>query len=298
MLESLEELRVFVQIVESRSIVGAARAQGLPANTVSRRLVALEERLATKLLNRSTRSQSLTEAGRVFLVRARRILEEVEDTEQLMAREQEQLSGTIRVSVISAMAQDVLRAARPLMAEHPGLRILLRTHERSINPVTAGLDVAFVGGAIPDSALVARKLLEVRSVLVASKDYLERHGKPKTPQDLGDHHLVSFVREPPVSSWVLTGADGREHVVPVDARLEVDSSRTMADALTQGLGIGRVAPRFLRLGADLERVLPDYVQGAFPLFAVYPHSKHRSARVQALVDALQSSLIADEARPA
>lgn len=290
MLESLEELRVFTQVVESGSLTAAARALGLPANTVSRRLAALEERIDAKLLNRSTRSQSLTEAGRMFVGRARRILDEVEDAEQLLRREQHELSGTIRISVISAMSVDVLRAVRALMQQHQGLRVQLRTHERVANPIAEGLDVALVGGAIADSALVARKLREVRPVLAASLEYLQARGVPRGPRDLADHDIVGY---PDESQWTLVDRRGTEHPTPIDVRLELDASRTMADALTEGLGIGRIAPRMLRLGGNLQRVLPRFTLRTFPLYAVYPHSGQRSARVKAVVDALEVALAED-----
>ena len=122
-IESVEELRVFAQIVESGSLTAAARALSMPTNTVSRRLAALEERLDTQLLYRTTRSQSLTETGRLFLGRVRRILGEIEATEASLLQEAGGLKGTVRISVMSLVSESLLEALTPLMAAHPNLRL-------------------------------------------------------------------------------------------------------------------------------------------------------------------------------
>lgn len=288
-LESLEELRVFAQIVESGSLTAAARALGMPANTVSRRLAALEERLDSQLLYRTTRSMSLTEKGHTLLGRARRILDEVQATEVALKRETEGLSGVVRISVPSLLTHDMLDALSGLLQSEPGLRLLIRVNDVAVNPVAEGLDVVIMGGGQSNSSLIARKLVDVKPVLAASQAYLERRGTPTSPQDLLAHDTLRFTGAPG-SSWVLTDPGGKEHVVPIDCRLEADDGRTLMDAIVLGLGIAFTSVRILRSDPRLVQVLPDHRIGSFPVFAIYPTSRQRSPALLAVVDALQDRL--------
>lgn len=289
-LESLEELRVFSQIVESGSLTAAARALGMAPNTVSRRLASLEERLDTQLLYRTTRSMSLSEPGRALLGRARRILEQVEAAETALQTESERLTGLVRISVPSVLSADLLASLQPLLRDNPGLRLDVQVHDRLVNPVTEGLDVVVMGGRLSDSSLVARKLLDVAPVLVASATYLSEHGAPRTPQDLHHHKSVRFTSDQPQTSWVLRDAQGTEHVVPITSQVEANDGRALLDAVRAGIGIGLTSPRVLRHEPTLQRVLPGYHLTPFPVYAIYPATRQRSARLLAVVDALQRAL--------
>ena len=223
-LESLEELRVFVQIVESGSMAAAARALGLPSSTVSRKLGLLEDRLGTQLLNRTTRTLHLSADGRVALARIRRVLDEAEETEAALERSASGLGGVVRIGVPSVLTRDLLNCLAPLLADNPGLRLQVSVHDRPVNPVAEGLDLVVSGGGLEDSTLVARSLGQVRLVLAASTDYLDRRGRPKTPNDLLQHDTSHFRTDPPASSWELYDRKGERHDVPI----EVNWSRPMA----------------------------------------------------------------------
>ena len=286
-LDSLDELRVFVQIVDSGSLTGAARALKLPPNTVSRRLASLENRLDTRLIHRTTRSMSVSETGRALVVRARRILDEVESAERAILRETEGITGVVRVSVVSVLAVPAtLTAIRELMDRHPGLRVHLQVNDRPVNPVAEGLDVVVIGGRLDDSTLVARKLADVELLLAASEGYLARRGLPTTPQDLLDHDTIHFRTGGPALPWRLVGPQGREHVVSPEGRFEANDGRALFDALRSGLGIGLTSRRMLVTDARLSQVLTDYALPPVPLYAVYPAANKRSARLQAVVEAL------------
>lgn len=287
MLESVQELRVFATVVETGSMAGAARSLGLPANTISRRIASLEDRVGGRLLNRTTRSVSLSEQGRTLIGPAHRVLESVEAAEAALRREREGLVGRVRIGMPSVLVTDVLAALRPLLETHPGLRIEVAVHDRPVNPVAAGLDVAIVGGALPDSTLVAQKLEDVTLILAASETYLADHGEPGTLGELAEHRTVQFRSHPPAASWTLTDSDGVQHVVPVQTCFEADDGRALTDAIRAGLGIGATSPRVVRGHPELRRVLPEYVGYTFPLFAVYPASGQRSARLRAVVEALK-----------
>lgn len=290
MLESLEELRVFVQIVESGSMAAAARALGMPPNTVSRRLAALEERLGAPLLYRTTRSLSVSDVGRAFVGRARRILDEAQAAEAMVRDAHEGLSGMVRVAVPSLLSQDLLGPLGALLHQHPGLRVQLFIRDHPVNPIAEGLDLVVLGGYLQDSTLVTRKLTDVHPMLVATRAYLDRHGTPNTPQDLAHHAHVLFHRDPPQSSWTLRGPDGEDQVVSIESRFEASDGRTLMDALRAGLGIGLTSPRLLRTMPELVRVLPEYSLGSIPVYAVYPAAGPRSERLSAVLQAFQDAL--------
>lgn len=290
-LESIDELRVFTQIVESGSLAAAARALGLPTSTISRRLAQLEERAGRPLLYRSTRSLSFAEDGQAFLDGARRILQAVDALEMELETSPDRLAGTVKVGVPSVLAADLLEALSPLLAENLELRVQLVIHDRHVSPVAAGLDLVVVGGALEDSSLVSKRVGAVQLALAARRDYLDQHGRPATPAELTKHHTLHFLTDPPATSWVLVGPDGRSTEVPVAVRLEANDGRALLDAIKTGLGIGTLSPRQLRAHPDLERVLPEHHFRAFPIFVVYPVSGRRSKRLRAVVQALQSALV-------
>lgn len=293
-LDSIEELRAFAQIVASGSIAAAARVLRLSPLTVGRRLQSLEQRLDRRLLNRSTRHQSLSEAGRTFLERALRILHEVEAAETFLGAERDDISGAVGIGVVGALARDALQAVGPLLQAHPQLRIKLRVVDRHVNPVSMGLDVVLMGGQPPDSALVSRRLTSVSAVLAAHESYLERRGVPRTLEELRDHEAILFVSDPPQSSFRLQGPDGQTHRIPVRGRLEVDASTTMADALVQGLGIGLITRRFVAATPGMQVVLPGYGLESSSLYALFPHGGARSARLEAVVEAIRAHVRAQQ----
>ena len=290
-LESIEELRVLAQVVESGSMVGASRALGMVPNTISRRIATLEDRVGVRLLNRTTRSVALSEHGRTMIGPIQRILAAVEAAEVVLQRDRSGLSGLVKMGVPSLLTADVLTAIRPLLMEHPELRVEVQVHDRPVNPVSAGLDVVIIGSLLQDSTLVARKLQEVQLVMVASETYLAEVGNPETLEDLVAHRTVHFRRSPPETSWTLTGDQGEHYTVPVEGCLEVDDGRALIDAMRAGLGIGMTSERLLRAHPVLRRVLPGYRGFRFPVYALYPASGERSARLRAVVSTLEEVLV-------
>lgn len=293
-LGNLEELRVFVQIAESGSLTAAARALDMTPNAVSRRLAALELRTGSDLLHRTTRTNSLSEAGRVVLRRAARILAEVDAAERELTGETTQFAGTVRLSLPSiAASREALRPLRDLMWEHSQLRVQVSVSDRPVNPVAEGLDLAIQGGALADSGLIARKLIELRPRLAASARYAEERGLPKRLADLRQHETLRFMGDRPQDHWVLVGPGGREHVVDVSGRFESDDSRTLGECLYAGLGIGPVCDAELERGVeegDLVRVLPRYCFAPLPVYAVYASTRRRSAKVAAVVECVRRGL--------
>lgn len=289
-IRDLDELRVFAQIVEAGSLSAAAKTLKLPTTTVSRRLAMLEDRLGTKLIYRSTRTMSVSEAGRVLLGTARSVLAQVAEAEVALERDVDGLAGLLRIGVLSILSEDLLEVIAPLLQANPALRLELQVADRHQNPIAAGLDVAFYGGALDDSSLVARKLLDIELQMAATESYLERAGEPRTPEDLVGHNVISFGTAQP--SWTLIDEHGGQTAVQLDERISSNDGRTVRDALIAGLGIGVASSRVIGRHAHVRRVLPAYRLAKIPLYAVYPAAMKRSARVEAVVSYLREALIA------
>jgi DNA-binding transcriptional LysR family regulator len=240
-MDKLGEWRAFVAVANSKSFSAAARNLGKSPQSMTRALAALEGRLRTRLLNRTTRSVSLTNDGERQLEAARRALAEfdrLESGESAAAP----LQGRLSITAPVLFGQiHVLPLAVEFLAAHPRLDLRLLLLDRVVSLAEEGLDVAVRIGALPDSALRARVVGQVGAVLCASPAYLRKAGVPRTPQALSRHHCISFAEGASADSrWAFAGPGGREQRVSVRARLAVNTGQAAIDAALAGLGIARV----------------------------------------------------------
>ncbi len=292
MLDNLEEVRVFVQVVESGGFSAAGRALHLATNLVSRRVARLEGRLGTRLLHRTTRSVSLTEEGRTFRERALPLLAAADDAAASVAGRTRGLAGTVRVALRSTsieygFVEDLVR----LLEGHPALRVQLVVHDGALDLVAEAVDLAVQVGELPDSSLVTRRVGEVPIVLAASPRYLERRGRPRQPGELVEHECIRRLARTPEETWTLVGPDGREVVARIGGRLECSDSAAQTRALHAGFGIG-LRPsgevrRATRAGV-LARVLPSYAVAPVPVRVVMPPRRARLAPVEVMVELVRT----------
>ncbi|MBV8047562.1 MAG: LysR family transcriptional regulator, partial [Paludibacterium sp.] len=181
----------FVQTTEAGSFAGAARGLGISTAAVSKNVAGLEKALGVRLINRTTRQLKLTEEGQAFLKQARIALDALDAAVDAVAAKRVEISGQVRISTSAGFGRDHLMPALPrLMARYPALSVEIDFDDRLIDLVGDGYDLALRGGQIADSALVARPVCHLSMVLVASPDYLARHGVPRAPQDLQTHRLI------------------------------------------------------------------------------------------------------------
>jgi DNA-binding transcriptional LysR family regulator len=288
MSDRIQELNVFVRAAESGSFSHAARELGLSQPSISRIIGELETRLGVKLLLRTTRRISVTDAGALFLDRAREILAELENAEDA-ARGLDSLRGTIRLAlpVIYGTRQIIPRLPE-FLKRHPLLRVEMTVSDDRQNLVAEGADVAIRLGRLEDSVFGARKLATLDRVLVASPDYLEMRGTPKTPADLAVHDCIfgpgGFGRE----SWMFK----RGHTmisVDVDGRIRTNSGAGVFASVLAGLGIAMASTAMcdaeIKSGM-LAQLLENYRLEPVEVHAVFPGGPRPSAKVRALIDYL------------
>lgn len=294
MSDRWQEMAVFVRVAESGSLSRAGRELKLSQPSVTRIIGALEARLATTLLLRTTRSLSLTDAGALYLERAKRLLSELEEAEQA-ARGVDSLHGVIRVAMpLMYGTRAIIPVLRSILTKHPDLKVELVMSDARQNLITDGVDLAIRIniGSLSDSSYGARKLALVERLVIAAPDYLASRGTPHTPADLAKHDCIlqhgSFGGE----SWRFTH---NKTVTSVDApaRLWINSAPGVLAATVAGLGIALgtrvMAGDELRTG-QLVQVLESYKLEPAEVYAVFPAGPRPSAKVRAFVNHLADSL--------
>lgn len=286
-MDRIETMQAFVTVADHKGFAPAARKLGLSASAVTRMVAALEERVGARLLQRTTRSVMLTDAGERFLERARRILADVEEAEAAVQAERTQPTGRL---VVSAPLGFGRRHVTPLMStylkRYPDVAGDLRLSDRMVNLVEEGVDIAVRIGHLPDSSLVARAVGDMRRMVVASPDYLAAHGEPHHPSEIAAHRTVHFGALSAAPDWRFV-EDGREVRVACAPRFTTNSADAAIFHAEQGGGLTRVlayqAAEGLASGR-LKAVLVDYEIAPLPIHLVYPTSRLLSAKVRAFVD--------------
>jgi len=293
-LRDLDELRTFVQIVDSGNMTAAGRVLGQTTNVVSRRLARLEERLGVPLAQRTTRRLQPTEEGRRLYVRARRVLDEIARAEAEIRGVAEGLAGEVRISLPTLVAEQLRGALATFLDEHPQVDLRLFVTDRPSSAVLRdiaeqGLDAAVMVGPIPASSVVTRRLSRVRTFFAASRKYVETHGAPTKPSDLSDHECLCYIGERVQTEWGVFDRHGQETVVPVRGRFASSDSRALASALLDGQGIGFALASGLE-DKRLQRVLAKHEGPTLDVRLGYAASRRGSQRIDALADLLRPAL--------
>ncbi len=288
-MDNLSEMAVFAKVVQQRSFTAAAEALGVSKSAVSKQVGRLEDRLGARLLNRTTRKLSLTEVGEVFYERCARIVEEA----QAAADEVGSLAATPRgrLRVNAPMTFGTMHLG-PVIAEfletHREIEVDLVLDDRFIDLVAEGFDVAVRITTLVDSSLIVRRLAPLRIVLCAAPEYLRRHGRPESPEDLHDHNCFGYLYRDSGTDWNLLGEKG-PMTIPLGGNLRANNGEVLRDVALAGMGIVSL-PSFI-VGKDLREgtlvdLLPECVPQTQAIYAVYPHRRHLTPKVRAFVDFL------------
>jgi DNA-binding transcriptional LysR family regulator len=289
-MDNLTDIAVFVRIVERGSFTLAAQDLSLSRAVVSKYVTRLEKRLGARLLHRTTRRLSLTEAGAALFEASRGAIERIEEAEAAVAQLQSEPRGRLRVS--APMSFGILHlgsAIADFSRAHPMISLELKLDDRYVNLVEDGIDVAIRIGALTDSSLVARKLSSTRQIVCASPHYLAEHGEPEMPEDLATHNCLLYSYSSAVNVWRFTAPDGREIPVAVSGNLRINNGIVEAEAAVAGMGI-LMSPAFyvgpLIRTRKLKQVLAKYKLAELGIHAVYPQRSQVPPKVRAFVDFL------------
>jgi len=293
-VDRFDNMRVFAKVVESASFTGAAVRLGISASMVSQHVKKLEERLGARLLNRTTRKVSLTETGRAYYERCMRLLADLEETEQAVSDMHAIPRGELRVNAAPTFGiVQLAPAIADFTARFPAISVELMLSIRIADLIDEGFDVAVWVGELPDSSLIARQLAPCRMVVCGAPSYFEKHGTPRTPDDLTTHNCltVAVTGLPYYRVWRLTSTDGTALNISPIGNLRTNSGAVLKVAALAGHGLVCL-PTYL-VGDALQSgrlvtVLDDYIAPPYMLRALYPHNRHLSAKVRAFVDFLAS----------
>ncbi len=292
-MDRLTAMTVFAAVCDAASFAGAARRLGMSPPVITRTVVALETHLGVRLLQRTTRSLHLTEAGTRYLEQVRRVLAEADAADEIARGEQERPRGRLTVTAPLIFGRmHVAGLVRRYMAAHPDVTAELQLNDRNVNLVEEGVDVAIRIGALDDSSLVARRLGTTRRVIVASPAYLAARGAPVSPADIEAHDTISFGPSHAARDWTFADADDATRLtrVPIQPRLATNSGDAAIDYALEGGGLVRalhyqVAAHIA--AGQLAVVLADHEPAPSPIHALYPSARLLPARVRAFLDLAQ-----------
>ena len=288
-MDVIDGMRCFAQVAASGSFTAAGRKLGLSTNLTSKYVRQLEERLGVQLLNRTTRSLALTEAGKAYYGRCIRLLEDFDQLESAVQDRHITPKGNLLVSAPQSLGIKVLmQAVNAFMDEHTGMSVELRLSDRYVNIIDEGFDLAIRIGELADSSLIAKRLGPVPVALCASPDYLARRGHPQHPDDLTQHDCLLDTNFQGGAKWPFEHQGKRFHVT-VKGRFRANSIVAMREAVLSGAGIalcpGFEIDRDIREGR-LVSLMQEYVPQHVGIYALYPQNRHLAVKIRVFVDYL------------
>lgn len=292
-MDKLMQLRVFVRLAERRSFSAVGRDLRMTQSAVSKAITTLERVLGARLVNRSTRSVSLTETGRRYYERCQQILADLDEADAAVADSSLGASGALKIAapVPFGLMFIAPRVAR-FQAQHPALAIDLDLNDRPSNLVEENIDVAIRLGQLTSPGLVARKLGDSPFVAVASPVYLSQRGTPRTPQDLATHNALAYTQQANPTLWAFE-KDAVPYTVAVAGNYRSNNLLALKDAAVVGIGIARLplwmVDAEIKTGS-LRVVLEQFKLSAFGIHAIYPSARRIPAKVKLFVDFIQDEL--------
>lgn len=286
-MDKLTSMKVFAAVARLGSYSAAAEELGVSRAMASKYVNHLESALNIRLLNRTTRQLSLTEAGRAYLDRITPILAEIDETEQAVTRLQTEPRGILKIMAPPSFGSfHLARAFGTYKDQYPEVVIELTLTDREPDLFEEGIDLAIHLGELGDSSLVAKKLTSTRTVVCGSPDYFARRGIPRTPADLAQHNCLSLTRRTSLSDWKFI-IDGEPVVMDLSGNFRANTADPLRVAAIEGCGLAQL-PTYI-VGLDikdgrLQPVLEPYEPPQLPIYALYTHRKHLSAKVRTFVD--------------
>lgn len=286
-MDRLEAMAVFAAAADEGSLSAAGRRLRMPLPSVSRKLADLERHIGTRLMTRTTRQLTLTDAGRDYLTACREILDRVEEADRAAAGVHASPRGELVVAAPLVFGRlHVLPIVAEYLAQNPDVNVRLALSDRNANLLEEHVDVAVRIGPLPDSGLTARPVGSITRVVCASPAYLKKRKAPKTPDDLRDHHCVTFEGLTASTAWSFQGPRGTQRV-PIRSRLVVNTADGAIAAALRGVGITRVLSYQVTdhiASGSLKRLLVDHEPEASPVHLLYARQGRLPAKTRAFVE--------------
>jgi DNA-binding transcriptional LysR family regulator len=284
MSDKFEDIRTFVAVVQARGFAQAGKRLGIAKSAVSRRLNDLEDRLGTRLLNRTTRQLSPTPAGAELYQRGLRLLADFQEAEDAVSSGSNEPAGKLRISAPVSFGSHCLGQIIPeFMSRFPRLQVELELEDRLIDLVASGFDVAVRISRLKDSSLIARKIVTIHHVICGSPEYLRRRGRPKLPEDLHEHTTLRYSYED--DYWKFT----KNETLFGPSKFRCNNGDTLREAAVAGGGLVYL-PTFIVHEAvkdgRLEICLSGFEKDPIALYAVYPTTRHLSPKIRVFIDFL------------
>lgn len=292
----LNDYFYFVHVVEKRGFSPAAAALNMPKSRLSRHVAKLEERLSTKLIQRTSRQFNVTEAGQIFYRHARALIDEMEAAEAAIQTRSASLSGRVTLSCSVGVAQFAIRDLMlEFLDENPNVEVIQQVTNEAIDLVSSGIDLAIRGhiDALPDSSIIQRHLAKVSWHLFASPAYLSKAGVPKSPYDLFKRRSLKVGWQPATGHWTLQNKEGVKTTVPFSPQYCSDDMGSLKQAAIEGLGLVSLPAYVCRqeiAEGSLVRVLPDWTTGKAQLSLMMPSRKGQPKSVKIFADYLLAHL--------
>jgi len=280
-------MAVFVTVVDQANFTTAAEQLQLSRSSVSKHVTALENCLGGRLLNRTTRRISLTEAGQAYYERCKQILEDVAEAECVVTGFSSEPRGLLRINApMSFGTKQLASIVAHFCQAHPAIDVELSLNDRIVDVIEEGYDLSIRISQLKGSSLIARKLAPCRLVLCASPGYLKTHERPMEPDDLNQHACLHYAYSESGKNWILNGPKG-EHRIRIRPQLTANNGEALYEAAREGLGIAML-PTFIVGDAirvsNLEVILPAYPPTGINIYVVYASRHHLSAKVRAFID--------------
>lgn len=292
-MDKLTSMNVFVRVAKSGSFAGGARDMSISRAMATKHIMQLEQNLGTRLFNRTTRSLSLTEAGATYLDRCQQVLTDIEEMEAAATQLQTEPRGTLRISAPPVFgATQISPVLSEFLKSHPDLNVEITLKGSPGDIIDEGIDIAFFLGDLEDTSLIARKMVSSPMVVCGSPEYFKKHGSPQHPEDLKQHSCLVNWAIIPRDQWQFNSKKGSQ-TIKVNGRMQANVADPIRIAAINDLGLV-LLPRYI-VGRDIEKgklqvVLQNYPLAPLNIYAVYPHRKYLSAKVQAFLEFLQLSL--------
>ncbi len=292
-METVGKIEIFLEVASQQSFAGAAKTLGMTGPAVSKQVMALEEELGVKLLNRTTRMVALTEEGALYAERARHAIEELKEAATQIHDMKAKPAGTLKVNVpMSFGHMHLLPLLSGFAKKYPDITLDISLEDRMVDVVSEGFDVVIRIGALQDSSLIVRTLAACPIIPVASPEYLAKHGTPQKPSELKNHRIILYTRNSAGTEWRYRGPDGKTGSTQFDGIFKTNTAEMMTQAALDGIGIALLpifsAATEIKAGT-LIHILPDYeTNPPRQIVALMPPNRYRSTKVKLFTEWLRN----------